>query len=165
MRWDVIHCSFQCTNIKLDLCYYKYSNAVEWSTTWTLHVTATRVYSPLRTRSCGTESKEMNHGHFDRVSWFLRAQGHMLMNKRARDTGYQCYRFRWHLNHLHWFNIGAVVTVSYVKMKEKAVYFKSDQSQCSTALCKQHVLHVHCLIFQENKTIMQPQCDMAQEMQ
>jgi len=38
--------------------------------------------------------------------------------------------------------------------KSALQYFKSDQSQCSTALHKQRALHVHCLIFQENKTLL-----------
>lgn len=148
MGWDVIQCSFQRANFQLDPCYYKFSNAVERSTTRTLYVTATWVYSPLGTRSCGTDSKEMNHGRFDRVSWFLRAQGHRLMNKRERDTGYQCYRFRWYLNRLHWSNTEAVVAASYVKTKEKTAYFKSDQSHCFIALCKQcaHCVNVQCFI-------------------
>lgn len=154
VRWDVI----QCANIKLDLCFYKYrSNAVKTTTIWTLHVTATWVYSPFGTRSCGTDSKEINHWHFDRVSWFLRAQGHMLTNKRARDTGYQCYRFRWHLNRLHWSNI--LVTVSYVKRKKKRPILSlinlSVPQHCTN---NEHFMCI-VLYFRKTKhclTIMQP---------
>lgn len=34
----------------------------------------------------GQDSKEMNHGRSDGVSWFVRAQGHLLMNKREREA-------------------------------------------------------------------------------
>lgn len=84
-------------------------------------------------------------------------RGAQLMNKSERDTGYQCYRFRRYLNHLHWSNTEAVVTASYVKTKEKTVYFESNQSQCSTALRKQcvHRVNMQCFISGKQNTAYQ----------
>lgn len=66
------------------------------------HCMSRHVRLALGARSWGTESKEMNHGCFYRVSWFLRAKAPHAYKYRGKwisageETEYQCYRFRWY---------------------------------------------------------------------